>query len=1434
MITPYPSASRYVQAAACVFVMALSSGLASAQSVDGISISGTVWSDPTGEGDPTADLTPMAGVIVRLHSDPDGDGDPSNGVVVQTTATDNSGYYVLVDVEPGFYVVEQINPPGAVSTYDPDGDPTDSLVAIEVMEEDIEDIDFLDTGVTLLGISGQVLLDGPLQDELFGDDDLPIAGVSIHLYADLNQDGLIGAEDVLIDSGITRRNGRYGFGGLVAGHYVVQELAPAGAASVNDSEGDPNDSQVAVHLVATDFTHANFLNAGITLASLSGTVRNDLDGNGDPTDADPPLAGVTLLLFTDPNGDGSPFDGDPIEFTATALSGQYSFPNLPPGNYVIFEFDPQGASSTWDATGSPTNNMVSATIIDADIGGLDFLDAGALTGIASGITWVDGPNQDGLFTPDDTPAAGISVALHADLDGDGVLSAGDVFMGFTGSLADGGFAFPPIVYGPYVAIQVTPPGAVAVNDTDGSPTDATIGFIQNGSFFQNLYFLNQGLTLATISGQVRNDLDGNGDPSDSDPPLPNVRIRLYTDPNGDGDYADGTLLGIAISNGQGRYQFSGLAPGFFVVESEMVQGATATYDPLAPITDGKIPILIDGSDVSNQDFLSTGALLANISGKVLHEGPSNDGVIGADDIPLLGVTIELYADTNQNQVLDTNDLLISTVITDFNGDYSFAGLPTGHYLVFESDPPGATSVFDAQGNPTDNTIAVHLTGSDVTGRDFLDTGVTFSSIIGQVLDDTDENGLADPHDRPLPGVTVRLYGDFMSDGVLTEEDQLFATAVTDSTGTFTFSGLPGGSYLVEQIPQRGATNTGDSDGANDNLVAIQLTFQDDTSAVFLNAFDPTGYFYDAITGEIISGGAISVGGPGNVTIWQSGSSGQYVFETDGTPGLYTLSFTPPPGFVTAPTRSAEPAPFTPAGLSDPAQIGSREDTSAPGRLVNATAPANPFFLSFNLGADDPLIINNNLPLVRQSAPTFNYWSQSTIGAGGTPTADNDGDLTPDLLEYAFGTDPASGVKTSSRHGIVHNTVSNTFDAFYTIPEQGLNDIKITVKTLADLANSPAGWTTTSITPTSLSNGDGTRTITFSNLESDPTINGSSLGFVRFEVALDEDQDGSPELVIATSATGFQRRVLPTEIVTWGPSFPTPAILECRIDAIMGNTLDLGTSLGSQNLENLFTANTSYYLEIQTGDDSGHRLAIDSAASNGKTLVVDPSSQLSTLSTLSSLQDANAAIRPLRTLASAFPPALYNATNGPATADRVMLFPSASQNFQTYWLFNKIGGSIWVREGDSELVDEGTLTLNPQSGGFVHRRSSPQTQALTGIVRDHPFVFRLVQRQNLITNPWPMLASPTLRSMTPSNGFISSNNPVLADQITVWKSDTQPGSPSFDTFFLVKFGMAEYWVKQGDSNLTNVNDALLFRPGTATFVKSTDGMPTFVAPSPWQP
>src|SRR5690606_11192418 len=64
----------------------------------------------------------------------------------------------------------------------------------------------------------------------------------------------------------------------------------------------------------------------------------------------------------------------------------------------------------------------------------------------------------------------------------------------------------------------------------------------------------------------------------------------------------------------------------------------------------------------------------------------------------------------------------------------------------------------------------------------------------------------------------------------------------------------------------------------------------DTAEVGLLSHDPTGYIYCDKTGKLVEGGTISVSGPGVVYMIADGSAGYYEWYTDGTPGLYTMSY----------------------------------------------------------------------------------------------------------------------------------------------------------------------------------------------------------------------------------------------------------------------------------------------------------------------------------------------------------------------------------------------------------------------------------------------------------------------------------------------------------------------------------------------------------------
>ncbi|MCB0706880.1 MAG: hypothetical protein KDC34_16305, partial [Saprospiraceae bacterium] len=140
--------------------------------------------------------------------------------------------------------------------------------------------------------------------------------------------------------------------------------------------------------------------------------------------------------------------------------------------------------------------------------------------------------------------------------------------------------------------------------------------------------------------------------------------------------------------------------------------------------------------------------------------------------------------------------------------------------------------------------------------------------------------------------------------------------------------------------------------------------------------DPAGYIYCEGTGDIITGGTISVVPPanGNVSIIEDGSNGYYEWVAFGSPvvaGIYTMSYTPPAGYTLTGTPGGfgdGNAVLDPTGGSgdnplslDPLLLGS--DVNMAGTiLLDSDLSANPFFYNINLAPGDPYVALNNIPL----------------------------------------------------------------------------------------------------------------------------------------------------------------------------------------------------------------------------------------------------------------------------------------------------------------------------------------------------------------------------------------------------------------------------------------------------------------------------------------
>jgi len=184
----------------------------------------------------------------------------------------------------------------------------------------------------------------------------------------------------------------------------------------------------------------------VSAASISGTVFNDLNGNGAINPGEPGVPGVTVNLDT--NADGS-VDAS----TVTSASGTYTFGSLAAGTYRVRETAPAGTVQT---SANPADLVLGAA---TDVTGVDFGNFTLIT--ISGLAFND-LNGDGVQGPGEPGMSGVTIQL--DTGANGSVDATTV----TG--ASGTYAFTGLGPGTYRVREVVPAGFA---QTSANPADVT-------------------------------------------------------------------------------------------------------------------------------------------------------------------------------------------------------------------------------------------------------------------------------------------------------------------------------------------------------------------------------------------------------------------------------------------------------------------------------------------------------------------------------------------------------------------------------------------------------------------------------------------------------------------------------------------------------------------------------------------------------------------------------------------------------------------------------------------------------------------------------------------------------------------------------------------------------------------------------------------------
>lgn len=639
----------------------------------------------------------------------------------------------------------------------------------------------------------------------FNDPDAGLAGVWVSLYTDPNGDGNP-SDGAIVQSVTTGTNGYFELGLYLSNNFVILETDPINVTSVADTDGG-NPNLIALTTAnGVHFTNNIFLDT--RQAPVSGQVRYDEDGDGNTGDADPGIADVTILLYSDPNGDGNPADGTLLESTQTDYDGYFIFPFATTGRLVIVEVDSPGYLSTGDSSGANDNRIPLYMP-----GGIPF-EGGVFLDSTSGLSIEKSASPPGIWFPNLQARYMIHVVntgnlTHAGLQIQDLLGAGlshvpgstwilgyvnvsnnvlDRFNsvsyanndGATNFLGDwiendgggggasyggvyvsgGALYIGDLVSGqPAVQRSVNLSGATSarlsffVDTTPGvDSTDAIeLSISTDGSSWD---------TLTTYNGSQY----GNEEFNITDYISPNTRIRFETTANYNGGDEYLTIDNFhvwwegasasAFTGGAPPTVLSGysLSPGqevtvVFTAEVAMVSAVTNTACVMSSVlTNGLCDTVINTVD--------TGASPDRISGQVRFD-IDNDGDLNDPDFGIQGVTLRLYSDPNGDGN-PADGVLIDTTVTRYEGYYIFSELTNGHYVVEEQDLSGYISTGDS-GGANDNRIAVLLPGGiDSRDNDFLD--------------------------RTLSGLTIRKTSD-KPDVVVPGENIMYCIVVSNTRPT---------------------------------------------------------------------------------------------------------------------------------------------------------------------------------------------------------------------------------------------------------------------------------------------------------------------------------------------------------------------------------------------------------------------------------------------------------------------------------------------------------------------------------------------------------------------------------------------------------------------------------------------------------------------------
>lgn len=917
------------------------------------SLAGFVYADTNNNGLFEAGLgeVGLAGSVVTLT----GTDDLGNAVNMSFTTT-AGGAYSFTNLRPsdatGYTLTQTIEPPstldGRVTVGTPGGLAGNDAIASIVLNAGVDGTNNNFGELPPASIAGIVYLDSN-NNGLFepGTGETGLAGSTITLTGTDDRGNAVNLTFT------TAASGAYSFTNLrpsnAAGYTLTQTVEPPntldGRVTVGSPGGTAATDRISGIVLNTGDTGANNNFGELPPGSIAGFVYLDLNNNGlfEPRLGETGLAGSTVTLTgTDDRGNAVN-----LSFT-TSASGAYNFTNLRPSNaagYTVTQtVEPPNTIDGTVTVGTPGGtagaDRISGIVLTVGVNGAAN-NFGELPGASvTGFVYVDA-NNDGVRDLTEAPIPNTAVTLT------GVDDRGNPVSRTSTTAANGAYNFSnlrPSNAAGYTVQETQPAGFLSGRNAVGTVNSTPDGTLASPFTDQITTIVlalgNNGVDYnfgevqpASVSGLVYIDDNNNGVRDVNEAPIPGTTVTL----TGTDDLGNPVTLSLATAT-DGSYHFTNLRPGTYTIRETQPPGflpgrnavgtvngtpdgilATPTIDTITAV------ILASANDSIDNDF---GELQpASLSGFV-YEDVNIDGMHQAGEPAIAGVTITLTGSD------DLANPVNRTTTTDVNGNFAFNNLRPGTYTLTETQPAGFLQGMNRVGSvggtlsATDTVTNIALSPGSA-GINYIYAEIVPPTLSGKVFLDGNRNGVNDPGDGGVGGVTITLR-----DG----NGNLVATTTTASDGSYSFANLPVGDYtLIESPPTGYGTST-------PIMLSVTLPLAGLTNQNFgLTTSSLSGFVYvDPNNNGIQDPGEPGIGGV-MVTLTGTDVNGNAVTQTTttGPDGSYSFS-----GLLAGTYSLAEtdPGGFAPGKATLGAPVG----TSGVGRLSGIV-----------LGAGDAGFVNNN-------------------------------------------------------------------------------------------------------------------------------------------------------------------------------------------------------------------------------------------------------------------------------------------------------------------------------------------------------------------------------------------------------------------------------------------------------------------------------------------